>query len=200
MGPGHLPSSRHGTWAPTTSPILSPASPCLLLTPDGHHWRSVQTCSLEDLPTPTNPRPPPPPHTPSGGHRNTHGWQAGDMHPTGMLSCHFISWLPQTNKARPGCQKCEQCSVCQWDNSYIHTLHLHLDKQLLPSGHGIQNSPNRIELERATKQWIVKGLSLVLLCLSSVQLTNWKGQIFEWKFKKVVSNFRCHTQCVSISK
>ena len=30
---------------------------------------------------------PPPALTPSGGHQNTYGWQAGGTHPTGMLSC-----------------------------------------------------------------------------------------------------------------
>ena len=31
--------------------------------------------------------------TPSGGHQNTHGWQAGDTHPTGTLSCLKFSGL-----------------------------------------------------------------------------------------------------------
>ena len=29
----------------------------------------------------------PPVRTPSGGHQNRYSWQAGDTHPTGMLSC-----------------------------------------------------------------------------------------------------------------
>ena len=30
-------------------------------------------------------------HTPpSGGHQNTCGWQAGGMHPTGMLTCFIL--------------------------------------------------------------------------------------------------------------
>ena len=33
---------------------------------------------------------PPPGPTPSGGHQNTYGWQAGGTHPTGMLSCLMI--------------------------------------------------------------------------------------------------------------
>ena len=47
-----------------------------LVTSGDHHWRPVQTCSLEDIP--------PSPHTlltPTGGHR------IGGMHPAGMLSC-----------------------------------------------------------------------------------------------------------------
>ena len=28
--------------------------------------------------------------TPSGGHQNTHGWQVGGTHPTGMLSCYML--------------------------------------------------------------------------------------------------------------
>ena len=42
--PGHLPPPPHighHTWAPTPLSIL--------LTSGGHHWRPVQTCSLEDL-------------------------------------------------------------------------------------------------------------------------------------------------------
>ena len=31
--------------------------------------------------------------TPSGSHQNTYGWQAGDTHPTGMLSCLEFSGL-----------------------------------------------------------------------------------------------------------
>ena len=38
----------HDTLDPT---VLTPP---LLLTSDGHHWRPVQTCSLEDLPPPTS--------------------------------------------------------------------------------------------------------------------------------------------------
>ena len=30
--------------------------------------------------------------TPSGGHHITYGWQAGAMHPTGMLSCYSFDW------------------------------------------------------------------------------------------------------------
>ena len=30
----------------------------------------------------------PPILIPSGGHPNMNGWQAGDIHPTGMLSCY----------------------------------------------------------------------------------------------------------------
>ena len=44
----------------------------LLLASGGHHWRLIQTCSLDVLPLP---------------HKNTYGWQVGGTHPAGMLSC-----------------------------------------------------------------------------------------------------------------
>ena len=31
--------------------------------------------------------------TSSGGHRNTYVWQAGGMHPTGMLSCYLCEFV-----------------------------------------------------------------------------------------------------------
>ena len=31
--------------------------------------------------------------TPSGGHPNTYGWQAGGTHPTGILSCFSFSFI-----------------------------------------------------------------------------------------------------------
>ena len=34
--------------------------------------------------------------TPSGGHRNTYGWQAGGTHPTEMLSCFIITARKQS--------------------------------------------------------------------------------------------------------
>ena len=58
---------------------LSPITPSLLLTPGGHHWRPVQTCSLDD--------PTPPLLTPGGGHQNTYGWKVSSIHPTGMPLC-----------------------------------------------------------------------------------------------------------------
>ena len=67
---------------PTTPSSPFPRMPDMgspLLTSGCHHWRPVQTCSLEDLP--------PPVLTSSGGHRNTYGWQAGGLYPTGMQSC-----------------------------------------------------------------------------------------------------------------
>ena len=33
----------------------------------------------------------------SGGHPNTHGWHAGGMHPTAVLSCGKIISIFQTN-------------------------------------------------------------------------------------------------------
>ena len=50
------------------------------LTSGGHHWRLVQTCSIEN------------PHTtvltPSGGHRTTYSWEVGGTYPAGML-CRY---------------------------------------------------------------------------------------------------------------
>ena len=50
----------------------------MLLTSGGHHWRHVQSCSLEALP---------PASTSNGGHRNTYAWQEAGTHPTGISSC-----------------------------------------------------------------------------------------------------------------
>ena len=44
----------------------------------GHHWRPVQSGSLEDLHSGTDIY---------CGHRNTYSRQVGSTHPTGMLSC-----------------------------------------------------------------------------------------------------------------
>ena len=68
---GPSPDTRHGTYN------LAP----LLLTSGGHHWRPVQTCSLENIPPPLISV-----LTSSGGHENTYSWQAGITHPIGMLS------------------------------------------------------------------------------------------------------------------
>ena len=51
-GIGHMveyPPPRHQTWGPICPPSypLPPATAS-----GGHHWRPVQTCSLEDLPPP----------------------------------------------------------------------------------------------------------------------------------------------------
>ena len=56
------------------------SSPPQLLTTGGHHWRPVQTCSLENIPPPVLI------DLPSSGHWNTYDWQAGSTHSTGMLS------------------------------------------------------------------------------------------------------------------
>ena len=48
------------------------------MTSGGHHWRPVQTCSLEALPV----------HIYRHLVVATYGWQAGAMHPSGMRSCH----------------------------------------------------------------------------------------------------------------
>ena len=50
----------------------------LLGTSGGHHWRPVQTWSLEALPA----------HCYRHLVVATYGWQAGAMHPSGMRSCH----------------------------------------------------------------------------------------------------------------
>ena len=50
----------HQTWdppPPRTSdlePSMAPAQPPQLVTPGGHHWRPVQTCSFEDPPGATS--------------------------------------------------------------------------------------------------------------------------------------------------
>ena len=64
------------TWVPSPPPLL---------TSGGHHWRPVQTCSLEGIPTPF----PSMVLTPCGSHWNMYGWLADGTHPTGMLS----SWI-----------------------------------------------------------------------------------------------------------
>ena len=76
--PSTPPDTRHESYP---LPPLTPFHSSLLLTSGSYHWRSVQTCSLEELP--------PPVLTSGGGHRNTYAWQAGSTHPTGMNS----SWL-----------------------------------------------------------------------------------------------------------
>ena len=87
---------------------LGPQSlPHLLVTSGGHHWRPVQTCSL-DLIVQAPPSPPPLLLT-FGGHQSTYSWQVDGMHPTGMLSCvvsfvHF-GWriVPELWKSIIGC-------------------------------------------------------------------------------------------------
>ena len=74
-GPGTL-DITHGTPPPAPVRIWTPDTELpnpLLVKSGGHHWRPVQTCSLEDPPVLT-----------SGGH-STYGWQAAGMHSTGML-------------------------------------------------------------------------------------------------------------------
>ena len=73
--PPSQPHSRHQTWGPPLPQLLTSA---------GHHWRPVQSCSLEDLP--------PLILTSSCCHRNTYRWQAGCTHTTGMLSCLSVSY------------------------------------------------------------------------------------------------------------
>ena len=87
MAPGYLPppprDMEPGYLPPTCAWDLGAYTPSpLLLTSGGHHWKPVQTWSLEDLPPPL-----PPVLTSSGGHWNMYSWQAGGTHPTGMLSC-----------------------------------------------------------------------------------------------------------------
>ena len=68
--------SRHGTWG-TPQPKTRP----LLVTSHGHHWRPVQTCPLDLIVH----RDPLPMVLTTGGDPSTYAWQAGGMHPTGML-------------------------------------------------------------------------------------------------------------------
>ena len=71
--------TRYQTWDHPSSDTRHGTYP-LLLTSGSHHWRPIQTCSLQDLT-------PPKVLTSSGGHQNMYGCQAGGMHPTGMPSC-----------------------------------------------------------------------------------------------------------------
>ena len=72
----HLPASLPLSPAPFWTSDL--ATLPFLMTSGGHHWRPIQTCSLEKLSDPQTR--PPPVLTSSGGHR------VGDIHLTGMLS------------------------------------------------------------------------------------------------------------------
>ena len=71
---GHYPGciGPHCTGYPSPVPLV--------VTSVGHHWRPVQICSLEDPIVLT-----------FGSHRRSvWRWQAGEMHPTGMLSCLIL--------------------------------------------------------------------------------------------------------------
>ena len=73
---GRIPQlSRHQSWGPNPSPTSDV------------WWWSLKTCSNLFMWGPT----PPPGVTSSGGNWNwsTYGFQAGGMHPTGMLSCYI---------------------------------------------------------------------------------------------------------------
>ena len=54
LGHGYPPITRHGTFSHYWHLVVITGdmgpTPSLLLTSGGHHWRPVQTCSLEDLP------------------------------------------------------------------------------------------------------------------------------------------------------
>ena len=79
----HYPSG-HGTWVThqyqiwglLQIPDIGPIPP--LLISGGHHWRPVQSCSLEVWP--------PIVLTSSVGQQNIYDWQVGGMHPIRMLS------------------------------------------------------------------------------------------------------------------
>ena len=58
------------------NPQVPHMGPTPLLLTSGGHW-TLKLVLLRAYPTVV---------TPSGGHRNTYGWQAGSTHPTGMLS------------------------------------------------------------------------------------------------------------------
>ena len=79
-GPGPLLDIRYmaPSPVPSTSDIDPPGPGPLLMTSGGHHWRPVQTCSLEDPPTGTDIK---------LRHQSMYSWQAGSTHPPGMLSC-----------------------------------------------------------------------------------------------------------------
>ena len=82
---GTYPPLRNQTWG----------SPPLLVTSGGHHWRPVQTCSFGDNPPPLR-------ATSGSGNWNwsMYGFQAGSMHPPGMLSCSSLF----INRYRPLCK------------------------------------------------------------------------------------------------
>ena len=99
------PHDRHETYflIPSFSPLPmgSSPSPCywhlvvingdmvpLLLASSGHHWRAIQTCSLEDLPQLVI--------ASGSGHQNRYDLQARSTHPIGMFSCCRKS-CPKTN-------------------------------------------------------------------------------------------------------
>ena len=77
--PGYVTSNK--SWDRSHGRI--PKLPLLVMS-GGDHWRPVQTCSCGDLP-------PPPGVTSSSGNWtwSTYGFQAGGMHPTGMLSYYI---------------------------------------------------------------------------------------------------------------
>ena len=87
-------TSDLGTYFPPTDIRPGDLPLLLLLTTNGHHWRHVQTYSLEYL------LPAPLVLTSSSGHRNMYHWQAAGMHPTGMLSC-FSSYHPTIDDRTP---------------------------------------------------------------------------------------------------
>ena len=68
-------------WTSDMGPWTSDMVPTLLVRSGGHHWRPVQTCSLEEtLPHPF-------PTVLKLGGQSMYSWQAGSTHPTEMLSC-----------------------------------------------------------------------------------------------------------------
>ena len=79
----HVPCAWRGRGGYPRSHVPCPGGPHpipLLLTSGGHHWKPVQTYSLEEIPHPLQ-----------------YGWQAGGTHPTRMFSCfpfkiRFKTW------------------------------------------------------------------------------------------------------------
>ena len=97
---------------PLDIPYFQAYNTPLLLISGGHHWRPVQTCSLDpylSVPTPLL-------LTSSGGHRNLFRCKAGSKHPTGMLYCTYRFEYPPTPYIKT------EGEYCQWNNWYNQLL------------------------------------------------------------------------------
>ena len=105
---------RHGT-----PHQLWPCFP-LLVTSSGYHWRSVQTCSLDLIVQP----PTLPSVLTSSGHRSKYSWQAGSIHPTGMLSCYLCNYFQPTKlwEGNVFSHVCQAAVLSTWLGSPIWPL------------------------------------------------------------------------------